>query len=402
MKPGWTTVTLGDVARITGHIVDPASLPGDTPYVGLEHIEKGGRLLGMSSVAAAGVKSTKVRFTQAHVLFGKLRPNLCKVTTANVAGVASTDILPLLPSDRLDQRYLLQHLRRPSVTAEIAGLTSGANLPRISPKALATVMIPLPPLGEQRRIAAVLDHVDTIRAERRASMAALERMPESVYRSMFVENSDPGWTTAQVVDVVASVKDAMRTGPFGSQLLKEEFTTEGIPVIGIENVVTNSFRWTDRRYISREKYETLKRYTVRPGDVLITIMGTNGRVAVVPESIPTAISTKHLCCITLDHDQCLPDYLRATFLWNPVARQYLAATAKGAIMAGLNMSIIKGLPLSLPPAALQREFAATVAQTDSLRAAAERHLVELDTLFASLQSRAFAGDLDVSKVALFS
>lgn len=208
------------------------------------------------------------------------------------------------------------------------------------------------------------------------------------------------WRRAIVEDLLADGKDAIRTGPFGSQLLKEEFTESGVPVLGIDNVVTNTFRWAGRRYISETKYGQLKRYTVWPGDVLITIMGTNGRVAIVPEGIPAAINTKHLCCITIDKERCLPEYLRATFLWHPESRRYLGATAKGAIMAGLNMGIIRNLPVTIPPMELQREFAAKVAKIEVTRIRAERHLAELDTLFASLQSRAFAGELDVSKVVL--
>jgi type I restriction enzyme S subunit len=253
--------------------------------------------------------------------------------------------------------------------------------------------VPLPPLPEQRRIAEILDKADALRAKRRAALAQLDTLTQSIFLAMFGDPATVGWPSTTISHVASDADGAIRTGPFGSQLLHQEFTDDGVAVLGIDNAVENEFRWGRRRFISEAKYRQLSRYTVRPGDVLITIMGTCGRCAIVPDDIPIAINTKHLCCITLDRTKCVPAFLHAYFLGHPIARRYLAQKAKGAIMEGLNMGIIKEMPIPLAPIDLQVKFAARLKQVGQHKAAQRRSEANLEALFGSLQHRAFRGEL---------
>lgn len=388
----WRKVPLRSVATIARDAVDPAFIDANTLYVGLENIERGGAIHGVSTAAEAGITSLKYRFTSKQVLFGKLRPYLAKVARPPFDGVCSTDILPITPGNQLDRDYLAHFLLLPDTIALASARATGANLPRLSAKELAALEIPLPSLAEQRRIAALLDQADALRAKREQTLAHLDELGRALFLDMF---GDPelGWKEVTVADVAAPEKGSIRTGPFGSQLLHSEFVTSGVAVLGIDNAVNNEFSWARPRYITEEKYRQLSRYQVFPGDVIITIMGTCGRCAIVPDDIPLAISTKHLCCITLDQNRCLPEFLHAYFLQHPIARRYLAQTAKGAIMSGLNMEIIKALPITLPPLDLQKRF---VRRLEALRESRRLHSEQqtaFDELFDSLRSRAFRGEL---------
>ncbi|OGL18125.1 MAG: restriction endonuclease subunit S [Candidatus Rokubacteria bacterium RIFCSPLOWO2_12_FULL_71_19] len=269
----------------------------------------------------------------------------------------------------------------------------GVNLPRLSPSVLAKIEIPLPPLTEQRRIAEVLDRAEALRAKRRAALDQLDTLTQAIFLGLFGDPEARGWPMATIADIADPSPGSIRTGPFGSQLLHSEFVDEGVAVLGIDNAVANEFRWAERRFISEAKYRELKRYTVHPGDVLITIMGTCGRCAVVPDEVPVAINTKLLCCVTLQPKKCLPSFLHAYFLRHPLARRYLDRTAKGAIMAGLDMGIIKAMPIPIPPLPLQHDFGRRVAAVEKLKSAHRASLAELDALFAALQHRAFRGEL---------
>jgi type I restriction enzyme S subunit len=299
----------------------------------------------------------------------------------------------LRPSERVDPGYFAHFFKTVEYRRTISSLAAGANINNLRSQHLDDLQIPLPPLVEQRRIAAILDQTDGLRAKRRETLAHIDDLTQSLFLDMFVRDGSEDWPLVTIDHVAAEAKGSIRTGPFGSQLLHSEFVDEGVAVLGIDNAVANDFQWRDRRFITKQKYAKLSRYTVRPGDVLITIMGTCGRCAVVPDDIPLAINTKHLCCITVNRDICLPVFLHASFLSHPAARAYLQRTAKGAIMSGLNMAIIKGMPLTLPPLDLQASFAQRIQAVQASRNLHYDSNEELDSLFASLQARAFSGRL---------
>lgn len=294
-------------------------------------------------------------------------------------------------SERIYPHYLRHVLISNQFNSQFMATVSGVggSLLRARPAEVAKIKVPLPPISEQRRIATILDKADALRAKRREAIAKLDQLLQSVFLEMFGDETDASTTVAGITDSAS----AIRTGPFGSQLLHSEFVDSGIVVLGIDNAVSNQFAWGKPRYITEQKYSKLSRYRVLPGDVLITIMGTCGRCVVVPEDIPLAINTKHLCCISLDRSKCEPEFLHSYFLMHPIARNYLESRAKGAIMSGLNMGIIKELPVALPSIERQRQFVSVKMQLRQQRARSEFQLARLEHLFAAIQDQAFAGTL---------
>jgi type I restriction enzyme S subunit len=261
--------------------------------------------------------------------------------------------------------------------------------------------IAYPGRAEQQRIAGILDEafegIATAKANAEKNLQNARALFGSGFGDLISQSEQARWSRTTVGEIAARKKGSIRTGPFGSQLLHGEFVNKGIAVLGIDNAVANEFRWGKSRFITPDKYQQLERYRVHPGDVLITIMGTCGRCAIVPDDIPTAINTKHLCCITLDRSKCLPGYLHAYFLYHPVAQEFLAKRVKGAIMAGLNMGIIEELPVLLPPLETQRQLVTALEslrdETQRLASLYQRKLAALAALKKSLLHQAFTGNL---------
>ncbi|MEZ9026867.1 restriction endonuclease subunit S [Vibrio cyclitrophicus] len=282
---------------------------------------------------------------------------------------------------------------------DVNSKTSGATRKRISRKNLGLVKVPTPSLDDQKEIVSKLDsaflEIEKARENTEINLANTNELFESIcQKSIFPEYNIP---TCTVLDVAKDEKGSMRTGPFGSQLLKREIVDSGIAVLGIDNAVNNEFKWGAKRFITPEKFEELSRFEVKPKDVLITIMGTCGRCAIVPDDIPKAINTKHICCITLDQNKCLSEYLHIYFLHHPIAREYLLSRAKGAIMAGLNMGIIKDLPLVLPSIEEQRKLIEKVVslkkEISRLKLVYTNKIIALDELKQSVLQQAFSGKL---------
>lgn len=340
------------------------------------------------------IGSSKQIVQENDVMISKIVPHIRRAMVVpkkgNFRQIASSEWI-VFRSERIYPNYLKHLLISDFFNAQFMATVSGVggSLLRARPTFVSKIKIPLPPLTEQKRIAQILDKADELRQKRQQSIDKLNELLQACFLKIF-ENEK--CSMSQIKDLLENEK-SIRTGPFGSQLLHSEFVDEGIAVLGIDNAVKNTFKWAKPRFITPEKYKQLKRYTVKPKDVIITIMGTCGKCAVVPDKIPLSINTKHLCCITLDFDKCNPEFLHSYFLLHPISINFLKSRAKGAIMAGLNMSIIKDLPVELPSIEIQNEFAELKTKIGLQKSKLINQLQEQDNLFQSLQQRAFNGEL---------
>ncbi len=275
----------------------------------------------------------------------------------------------------------------------------GAGLKHISKKYIQALEIPIYPIDVQNKIVALLDKASFLIQQRENSIVLLDELLRAQFLKMFGKSNDQFdfWEDVQIKSLVYERKNSMRTGPFGSNLKHSEFIENGpVAVLGIDNAVKNTFQWKQRRFITNEKYEYLKRYKVFPRDVIVTIMGTVGRSAVIPNDIPLAINTKHLACISLDPDKCNPYYLAYSIHSNPYVHHQMRAREKGAIMAGLNLTIIKELKLKDSPITLQNKFESIYHEIEAQKETLTQSKTELENLYNALLQRAFSGQLNLN------
>jgi type I restriction enzyme S subunit len=298
--------------------------------------------------------------------------------------------------DRLDPTYLTHFLRQDRIRFLGERRMTGSAGQRRVPKAfLEELQVPLPELREQKRIADILNTASDIRRKREQVLLLADEFVRSSFVHMvgFKNPDHTRWNSCTIERLAAPYKGSMRTGPFGSDLRHSEFVDAGVAVLGIDNAVDNRFAWNERRYITNEKFQILKRYQVYPADIIVTIMGTTGRSAVVPDDIPMAVTTKHLATITCDRRMVEPEFLSFAIHSDPLLIGQIKQANKGAIMDGLNLGIIKSLEIHLPPIELQMQFSQLVRTVNRLKQQAETGDGSGTSLFHSLSQRVFRGEL---------
>ncbi len=357
-------VALQDVATIERDIVEPSQIRDGTLFVGLENIESGGQFVNVLPVDSGELASSKFAFTSRHVLYGKLRPYLAKIARPDFEGICSTDILPLLPGPGLDRGYLTWILLTPEMVALAASRATGANLPRLSPNALAEMKIPLPPLPEQRRIAEILDKADALRVKRQAALAQLDTLAQSIFLDMF---GDPATNPKGIRKQQLGKLIKLKSGDF---LPASEMAMSGAHSVFGGNGISG---YHDT-YMFEEPQIVIGRVGVYCGCVHV--------------SPPKSWVTDNALYVS-DRDAALSfDYLVHALTH---ARLNRCASQFGQPL--VSASRIYPVEVLVPTEAFQEEFSARIRRAEELVETHKSSATALDSLFVSLQQRAFNGEV---------
>ena len=299
--------------------------------------------------------------------------------------------LHVLDYDVADRDYLYWALGSIDYDRLVDRAAKGKTLNKAKLKIL---QIPLPLLAEQKRIAGILDAADALRAKRREALAQLDTLLQATFLDMFgdpVTNS-MGWEEEHLPNLVSKRKHSLKRGPFGGALKKEIFVPEGFKVYEQRNVIYNDFN-AGSYFVKKSDYRRLIAFNVLPNDLLISCSGTIGRIAAVSVDAAPGIMNQALLKITLDESRMLNAFFLGLWRSQPFEQQVLGMTHGTGMKNMKSMNELKSIKFLTPPLRFQHRFAAIAESVEQQRASQRAHLAELDTLFASLQSRAFREEL---------
>lgn len=292
---------------------------------------------------------------------------------------------------KVDPRYLFRWFAsdRTQTTVRSFGQQT-TNISNLNVERCLKLRLRLPPLPEQRRIAEILDKADALRAKRRAALAQLDTLTQSIFLDMFGDpaTNPKGWPVAALKNCVAKIQ----IGPFGSLLHQEDYIGGGIPLVNPKHIQRGVIEIGGDETVTPEKYKELRVYHLAPGDVVMGRRGEMGRCAIVDAaSCPLLCGTGSLF-LRPDKTQTTSVFLRA-MLSSEAIKSRLERLSLGQTLPNLNSRIVDGLEIPLPPVTVQRAFADRVTASKALGTLQQNSLTWLDALFTSLQHRAFRGEL---------
>ncbi len=288
----------------------------------------------------------------------------------------------------LDSNYFGHVLQMPQTVDQASRKKTGSALRRIILKDLKGVKIPLPPLAEQQRIAAILDKADALRTQRRAALAKLDTLLQATFLHMFGDpvTNPKNIPTVPLLNLCTRITDGTHQSP--------KWADEGVPFLFVSNVVDGELTFDTKKYISMETFEELNaRCPIELGDILYTIVGSYGNAAMVKTERPFSFQ-RHIAHIKPDTTKVDPRFLLG-MLQSPGVKRQADIEARGVAQKTLNLRELKKIEVFSPPLAEQKKYSEARTKFMKQKDYYQQGLIQLDNLFHALQQRAFHGQLSL-------
>lgn len=318
------------------------------------------------------------------ILIAMYGANVGRVATLGIDAATNQAVCNIQPDPRLaDTRYIFHYLQ--SRIDHFLSRAAGGAQPNISQRIIRETPVPLPPLEEQRQIAAILDKSDALRRKRKRTLELLGGLTQSIFLEMFghPENNFRGLEQVTVGDLLSDTQYGTnsKAGPEGR-----------FPIIRMGNIsYTGYMDYNDLKYIDFDGIYDDK-YTVRRGDILFNRTNSAslvGKTGLYEETRPMAFAGYLIRLRT--NERCIPEYLHA-HMNSHYSKSILKNMAKSIIgMANINAKELKTIPILAPSINDQKEFMAQIRVVNEHQITAGRALKATSRLFESLQARAFAG-----------
>ncbi|WP_110040867.1 restriction endonuclease subunit S [Nocardia neocaledoniensis] len=374
---------------------NPRSHPGSTfDYIDIAAVDHHTKTIVSTSTTATSGAPSRARQLVAtgDVLVSTVRPNLNAVASVPPeldGATASTGFCVLRPK-AIDNRYLFHWVRSPQFVSAMTRLATGQSYPAVSDKIIKSSLVPTPTLSEQQRIAQALDQVDLLREKRRKSIALLDDLAQSIFLDMFEAPDVVGEPIA--LGAIAEISSGITKG----RKVPPTATTRTVPYLAVVNVQDKQLRLDTLKEIEATEPE-IDRYRLAKDDLLLTEGGDPdklGRGTLWRNELEECIHQNHIFRVRLKDELTFrPIYLNWAISSERGRRYFLRSAKQTTGIASINATQLRNFPVPSAPIATQQLFEDRIEAIARCKRHHETSLSRLDTLFFSIQSRAFRGEL---------
>ncbi|WP_417516473.1 restriction endonuclease subunit S [Marinobacter sp.] len=411
--PPWATTTLGDLSEVKSGVGFPKKYQGqsygDYPVYKVGDVSRA-VTQGQGLLNAANHYVTReeagalkgVIFRAGSTLFAKIGEAVKLNRRAFVMrpGLADNNVMAVIPLLNESNKYLHYFLR----TVDLSDVSRSTTVPSVRKGDIEELIIPLPPLAEQKVIA---NKLDTLLAQVENTKARLERIPQILKRfrqsvlaaavsRRLTEDGDVGdgnWLPTKLANLCVTAFD----GPFGSKLKSSDYTDGGVGVVRLENIRHLRFDQSKETFISEDKYLTLIKNKLEKNDILFSsFVDEEVRACLFPFEARRFINKADCFCLRIDQEKALPEFV-LYLLTSQISYAQIKEHVQGVTRPRVNLKILKSLEFPVPPLQVQ---ARVVGKVDQLFAHANRieqqvnkALARVNNLTQSILAKAFRGEL---------
>ena len=392
----WTNVEIRQVAEVASGFGFPRKYQGKTneevPFfkVGDMNLHGNERCMTITTntISSETLKKLKAKaFPQGTIIFPKIGAAIAtnKKRMLTMLSVVDNNVMGLIPSQHIEKCYLYYWMQQ----FDLRSISNIGPVPSMRKTEVEKILIPLPPISEQRRIVEILNQSDRLRTLRTDADAKAWRILPALFIQMFGDpaTNPMGWMVGTLGDVCVRITDGTHQPP--------PFVENGIPFLFVQNIVKGFINLNTQKFITEETYENLTK-TIAPqkGDILYSTVGSYG-VAVVVDTNRLFLFQRHIGHLR-PKGALMDSWFLCAQMNTPYVKAQADQRARGLAQKTLNLSEIRQFQVVIPPLVEQKKFSLAMQNFRKITGRVNDQEILIESLFKIILHRAFTGDLTAS------
>lgn len=407
LRVDWKSVRLGEINTAVAKSINPAAFPDETfEYYSIPAFQE-----FSAPVLARGneILSNKILVGNGTVMFGKLNPRVLKVWLVNSSSpyrkIASTEFLPILPNSEAIADFIYYFCQSPGLVAQANQLVSGStpSRERVDKKSFFEILVPLPPLPEQRAIAYVLYTLQQAKKARQCELVLERERKAALTEYLFTHGTCNESLLQTRIGQIPETWKAFTLAEIGSQtqygISLRGNATGAIPILRMNNLQGGRISVADLQFVDLDQ-ASLRTFRLNKGDLLFNRTNSFDLVGKVSlfDLEGDFVFASYLVRLVVDPHRLFPPYLNYFLNWGPAQQRLRMLATRGVSQSNINASKLRGFVVPVPELGEQYRIARLLSACDTKIAALDHEAQLLDELFRAMLEELMTGQLSAKSL----